>query len=74
MATPTYGPRDWSSEPFVVPAQKSAVRRGPSRPLVPLWPSLSELTGPAHGHDCVEELDHDLTRTRSRKASRWASS
>jgi protocatechuate 3,4-dioxygenase beta subunit len=49
MTTPTYSPRDWSSQPpFVFPAHKSTIRRGPTRPLVPLAPSPSELTGPVY--------------------------
>jgi protocatechuate 3,4-dioxygenase, beta subunit len=59
----TYTPRDWESQPpLVFPAYKSTLRRGPSRPLVPIVPSLSELTGPVYGHEDVGELDHDLTR------------
>jgi protocatechuate 3,4-dioxygenase beta subunit len=48
----TYGPRDWSSHPpLIFPAYRSTVRRGPTKPLVPLRQSLSELTGPVYGHD-----------------------
>jgi protocatechuate 3,4-dioxygenase, beta subunit len=36
--------------------------RAPTRPLVPLRHTLSEVTGPVFGHERVGELDHDLTR------------
>jgi len=63
----TYTPRDWSSQPpLVFPAYKSTIGRGPTRPLVPLAQSLSELTGPVYGHESVDELDHDLTRNAAR--------
>jgi hypothetical protein len=49
MTTPIYSPRDRSSRPpLVFPANKSTIRRGLTRPLVPLAPSLSELTGPVY--------------------------
>ena len=65
--TATYTPRDWNSQPpLVFPAYRSTIRRGPSRPLVPIPPSLSELTGPVYGHESVGDLDHDLTRNAVR--------
>jgi protocatechuate 3,4-dioxygenase beta subunit len=65
-----YGPRDWGSQPpLVVPAYKSTLLRGPSRPLVPLVQSLSELTGPVYGHESVGELDHDLTRIAAKNGA-----
>jgi protocatechuate 3,4-dioxygenase beta subunit len=70
IVTATYRPRDWSSQPpLVFPAYKSTVRRGPTRPLVPIEPSLSELTGPVYGHDAVGELDHDLTRNAAKNGA-----
>jgi protocatechuate 3,4-dioxygenase, beta subunit len=36
--------------------------RAPTRPLIPLRHTLSEVTGPVFGHERVGELDHDLTR------------
>jgi hypothetical protein len=49
MTTPTHTSRDGNSEPPpVVPAYKSTLRRRPTKPLVPLAPSLSELTGPVY--------------------------
>ena len=59
----TYRPRDWGSHPPLIhPPYKSTVKRGPTKPLVPLAQSLSELTGPVFGHDSLGELDNDLTR------------
>jgi protocatechuate 3,4-dioxygenase beta subunit len=63
----TYTPRDWTSHPpQVFPAYRSSVRRAPTRPLVPLAQSLSELTGPVYGHEALGELDHDLTRNAAK--------
>jgi protocatechuate 3,4-dioxygenase beta subunit len=63
----TYGARDWSSHPpLIFPAYRSTVLRGPTKPLVPLEHSLSELTGPVYGHDAAGELDHDLTRNAAK--------
>lgn len=39
----------------------STVYRAPKRPLVPLAHTLSEVTGPAYGHELVGPTDHDLT-------------
>jgi protocatechuate 3,4-dioxygenase, beta subunit len=41
---------------------KSTVKRAPTRPLVVLPHTLTELTGPVFGHDEVRPEDHDLTR------------
>lgn len=58
-----YKPRDWDSHPaFISPDYKSTPLRGPTKPLIPLPQSLSEVTGPVYGHDAVGPLDHDLTR------------
>ena len=55
--------RDWDSQPpFIHADYKSTALRGPTRPLMPIAQSLSELTGPVYGHDAVGELDADLTR------------
>jgi protocatechuate 3,4-dioxygenase beta subunit len=60
-------PRDWSSHPpFVYPRYKPTVLRGPTRPLVPVKHTLSELTGPVYGHGDVGPLDHDLTKNGAR--------
>ncbi len=64
MDTPkTLSPRDWETQPPYLHADYKSTRlRGPTRPLVPLAPSLSELTGPVYGHESVGDLDGDLTR------------
>ena len=62
---------DGPHPPYLYPDYRSTRTRAPSRPLLLLPPTLSELTGPAFGHDAVGELDHDLTRQH--EASRWAS-
>jgi protocatechuate 3,4-dioxygenase, beta subunit len=48
--------------PLDHPDYRSTALRHPKRPLQPLVPTLTELTGPVLGHDRVGELDHDLTR------------
>jgi protocatechuate 3,4-dioxygenase beta subunit len=60
---PPYRPRDWASHPpYLYPDYKSTALRGPTRLLVPLPQTLSELTGPVYGRDSVGPLDADLTR------------
>ncbi|KAB2846866.1 MAG: protocatechuate 3,4-dioxygenase subunit beta, partial [Hyphomicrobiaceae bacterium] len=44
------------------PAYRSTPSRGPTKPLIPLKQSLSELTGPVFGHESLGALDRDLTR------------
>jgi protocatechuate 3,4-dioxygenase, beta subunit len=48
--------------PYLYPGYVSTVKRSPSRPLVPLSHTLSELTGPVYGHESVRPEDTDLTR------------
>ncbi|MEA2252471.1 MAG: protocatechuate 3,4-dioxygenase, beta subunit [Solirubrobacteraceae bacterium] len=48
--------------PLLYPDYRSTARRAPSRPLLLLPHTRTELTGPVFGHDAVGELDHDLTR------------
>jgi protocatechuate 3,4-dioxygenase beta subunit len=68
--TERYAPRDWASHPpLIFPAYRSTALRGPTRPLVPLAHSLSELTGPVYGHESLGELDHDLTRNAARNGA-----
>ena len=65
--TDTYHPRDWSSQPaYIAPDYKSTSLRGPTKPLIPLPQSLSELTGPVYGAECVAGDDADLTRNGRR--------
>jgi protocatechuate 3,4-dioxygenase beta subunit len=40
---------------------QSTLRRAPSRPLIQLPHTLSELTGPVYGHNPIGPADHDLT-------------
>lgn len=62
-----YTARDWESQPpYVYPDYKSTVLRGPTKPLVPIHQTLSELTGPVFGQDSLGPLDHDLTRNGAR--------
>jgi protocatechuate 3,4-dioxygenase beta subunit len=58
-----FSPRDWVSQPpYVYPDYKSTVLRGPTKPLIPLKQTLSEMTGPVYGHERVRPLDHDMTK------------
>ncbi|MBR1165305.1 protocatechuate 3,4-dioxygenase subunit beta, partial [Bradyrhizobium elkanii] len=43
------------------PAYRSAIKRAPQKPLIPLRHTLSELTGPVYGHETVRAHDNDLT-------------
>ena len=47
--------------PRLSPGYKSTVKRSPTRPLIPMRHTLSELTAPVYGHETVRENDHDLT-------------
>lgn len=67
MTPESPAPRDWASHPpFIYPPYRSTVLRGPTRPLVPLKHTISELTGPVYGHASVGPLDNDLTRNGAR--------
>jgi protocatechuate 3,4-dioxygenase, beta subunit len=44
------------------PDYKSTVKRSPTRPLILMPHTLSELTGPVYGHNAIEENDNDLTK------------
>ena len=48
--------------PSLFPDYKSTVLRAPTRPLIGLDPTISELSGPVYGHESVQETDSDLTR------------
>jgi protocatechuate 3,4-dioxygenase beta subunit len=48
--------------PYLAPDYRSTRTRAPSRPLVVIPPTLSELTGPRFGHESVLADDADLTR------------
>jgi protocatechuate 3,4-dioxygenase, beta subunit len=65
--TETMEPRDWAGQPsYIAPDYKSTVLRGPTKPLIPLPASLSELTGPVYGQESVTGNDADLTRNGRR--------
>src|SRR6478735_8615166 len=46
----------------LTPGYRSTVKRSPTKPLILVPHTLSELTGPVYGHDAVQEHDNDLTR------------
>jgi protocatechuate 3,4-dioxygenase beta subunit len=59
----TANARDWSSHPpYVYEDYKSTVLRGPTKPLVLLDHTLSEMTGPVFGHDDVGPFDDNLLK------------
>ena len=67
--TESYAARDWANQPpYLHPDYKSTVLRAPGKPLIPIRQSLSELTGPVYGHDCLQSLDADLTRNAVKSA------
>jgi protocatechuate 3,4-dioxygenase, beta subunit len=53
--------------PYDSPEYRSTRYRHPSRPLVFLPHSLSEITGPVYGHPPVQPSDRDLTRQHDGK-------
>ena len=59
----SFKPRDWGSHaPYIAPGYKSTILRGPTRPLVPIKPGLTEGTGPRFAPATVRKLDFDLTK------------
>ena len=48
--------------PLNSPAYRSSDKRHPTRPLIVVPATETELTGPAYGHESVTALDADLTR------------
>ena len=67
MSRSAVSKRDWRVHPpYLYEPYASTVRRSPRKALVPLEPSLSELTGPAFGADAVQPEDADLTRVPGR--------
>ncbi len=51
--------------PSLYEPYKSTIRRAPSKPLIMLPHTLSEITGPIYGCDAIAEGDNDLTRQHS---------
>jgi protocatechuate 3,4-dioxygenase, beta subunit len=62
LALPRYVDDDGVHPPLLYPDYRSTALRAPSRPLVPLPQSLTEITGPLLGEGRVSPLDSDLTR------------
>ena len=54
-------PPPGTQPPYLYPPYASSVRRAPTRPLVLLPHTLTELEGPVFGHDLVRPSDADLT-------------
>jgi len=50
---------------YLEPRYVSTVKRAPTKPLVLLPHTLSEITGPVLGRDCLGPTDHDLTKQHS---------
>ena len=46
--------------PAYAPGYKTSVTRSPTKPLIALDNTLSEMTGPVFGHDRLGPLDDDL--------------
>ena len=67
MSTTVIKPRDWSTQPKMIEADyKSTALRGPTKPLIPVPQTLSEITGPVYGHDTMQPNDADMTRNGRR--------
>src|SRR6185437_9897013 len=47
--------------PYLFPRYASTAKRAPTRPLILLPHTLSELTGPVFGYDRITHGDNDLT-------------
>ena len=55
-------PRAWADHPpYLSPDYRSTPLRAPTKPLIPIRQTLSELTGPVYGHDRIAIHDDDLT-------------
>jgi protocatechuate 3,4-dioxygenase beta subunit len=53
----------WNTQPeYLFPQYASTVKRAPTKPLVMLPQSLTEVTGPVFGFDDIKPTDFDLTR------------
>jgi protocatechuate 3,4-dioxygenase beta subunit len=55
-------PEPGSQPSYQYPQYRSTIRRAPSKQLILLPHTLSEVTGPVYGHDDISETDNDLTR------------
>ena len=54
-------PNPESQPPYLYPPYRSSVRRAPTKPLVFLPHTLSEITGPVFGDEIISANDNDLT-------------
>lgn len=53
----------WNTQPeHLFPQYASTVKRAPTKPLVMLPQSLTEVTGPVFGYDDIKPTDFDLTK------------
>ncbi|MHC0054678.1 protocatechuate 3,4-dioxygenase subunit beta [Actibacterium sp. D379-3] len=62
LITPYNHEEEGVQPPLLYPDYKSSVGRAPSKPLIPLPQTLTEITGPVFGHDRLRPNDSDLTR------------
>jgi protocatechuate 3,4-dioxygenase, beta subunit len=60
--TPYHRPEPGVQPPILYEPYKSTIKRSPSKPLIFLPHTLSEVTGPIYGHADIGETDNDLTR------------
>jgi len=66
MANSIFKPRDHDWHPIAdFPNYRSTHFRHPKQKLLQLEPTLTELTGPAFGHDDIAPLDNNLIRNYS---------
>src|SRR6266700_7277891 len=80
MSAPSIPSSDKKAPPVVIPYRRTdpgtqpdsrydgyraTKRRAPSKPLIFLPHTLSEVTGPVFGHEKISETDNDLTRQHS---------
>jgi protocatechuate 3,4-dioxygenase beta subunit len=50
---------------YLYPAYRSSVKRAPTKPLVLLPHTKTEMTGPVFGHSLITDADSDLTKQHS---------
>jgi protocatechuate 3,4-dioxygenase, beta subunit len=58
-------PEPNTQPPYLYPPYRATARRAPTKPLIVLPHTLSEVTGPVYGHEDIGDTDHDLTRQHS---------
>ncbi|MBZ5627502.1 MAG: protocatechuate 3,4-dioxygenase subunit beta [Acidobacteriia bacterium] len=62
LIAPYRRPQPGSQPELLHEPYRSTIRRAPSKPPILLPHTLSEVTGPLHGHEEIGETDNDLTR------------